>query len=68
MNEGNCAGCGDALHTKVRVTVHPVTGWDKDGNPIRGLEKDVHACGDCVAKGEDIGAAIGVKKPAAAKS
>lgn len=63
MNEGNCAGCGEALHTKVRVEAAPVKGWDKDGNPIRGLVKEYHVCGECVAKGEDVGAKVGVQKP-----
>lgn len=76
MNEGNCPGCKEALHTKVRVTAHPILGYEKNGDPIRGLEEDFLACGDCVGKGEDIGAAVGemrgVKplqgKPAAPRS
>ena len=61
MNEGNCKCCGVGLHTKHRVTTHVVLGWNKNGDPIRGLEKDVYVCGDCLT--EDVGAKIGVQKP-----
>lgn len=61
MNEGNCAGCGEALHTKIRATIHPIKGLDKDGNPIRGLEKDVLACGECIGSGEDLALTIAKK-------
>jgi hypothetical protein len=54
MNEGNCPGCGEALHTKIRATIHPIKGLNEAGDPIRGLEKDVNACGECVGKGEDL--------------
>ncbi len=54
MNEGNCAGCGEPLHTKIRATIHPIKGLNANGDPIRGLEKDVNACGECVGSGEDL--------------
>jgi hypothetical protein len=65
MNEGNCKSCGTALHTKHRVTVHPVLSYLPDGSPLRGLEKDVYICGDCVA--EDVGAAMGPPPPGVAR-
>ena len=53
MNEGNCWTCGDALHTKHIVIVHPITGTNGAGDPIRGLEKSVHVCGPCLNSSRD---------------
>lgn len=63
MDNGNCACCGDALHTKIRVEIHPIKAFEKDGSPIRGIRRSVNICGDCTAEdvAMEIAKAQGVK-------